>query len=163
MGLFDTFEDAGNSEQVKCFFNEMKIFKMGDKLPSLQNYSSYAIKRRFPVKGLYFIIVLNYGFLGFSETSRNLPVFDKWGNLYSEKSKGLFGEDYILKREDASPTKVDADEKKDIADSVGEIMDFILRKFDSIESRLKTLEEAVLLNEKGEQLCPDTIKKLRGK
>ena len=108
MGLWDTLEFGINSTgDVKCFGCCMKVYRIGDEVPSLHNYSDYGIVLR---EGEGSVALIRKGKLIGNTALRTtngrfidsdgtvLPLFDKWGDLWTGQNRGLWGEGYFFAR-----------------------------------------------------------------
>lgn len=91
MGLFDTFIDGDRQGQVKCFNNDLMCFQPGNTIPESFYGKTYCIILR---EGGYACIENNI-FIGIKETPLG-TIYDKWGVEFSEESKGLLNEPYLL-------------------------------------------------------------------
>jgi len=84
MGMYDVFVDETLNEdreiQVKCFDNTLHKYRIGDKVGSLQDYSTYYILDLYSGE---FIFIKNNIFIGIIPMlieGDNTPVFNKFGN-----------------------------------------------------------------------------------
>lgn len=94
MGSYDTliWKDSESDEQyaqVKCWESTFQLYKIGDKVPQLNNHNNYAIMLREGGAA----IILNrtlQRFINQEETENlqatdNFPIFDKWGNFWTKE------------------------------------------------------------------------------
>ncbi len=90
MGTWDTlvWNDEGENEgHVKCWDCEMRVYKVGDAVPTLHDKRNYAIMLR--EGGAALIVNRMFGKVISRERaeelafSYDLPIFDKWGRVWS--------------------------------------------------------------------------------
>ncbi len=78
MGVYDTLIDGERQAQVKCFWNEMNIIKVGDEVPLNGTYIIVLPER----EDARFALVKGGIFVGLSDCP---PYFiDKWGGQLTD-------------------------------------------------------------------------------
>jgi len=93
------YEMLPNGQQVKCWWCEMRGLNFGDTVPEIDNQTSYSIALR---EGGFANVSDNI-FVSVTEKPDYAIVFDKWGNLFKESTKGLiselFEDEYLFQNE----------------------------------------------------------------
>jgi hypothetical protein len=91
MGMFDTIIVGDKDMQVKCFYCDLDVYKIGDKVPDINGDSTYFIVGREQLIAQ----VVNGELVSLSEYDSNIqfstiPVYDKFGNEFFFEDKEYF-------------------------------------------------------------------------
>lgn len=94
MGVYDSLPGG---QQVKCWWCDMRLVKIGDAVPELDCERSYSIALR---EGGY-ANVLDCTLVSIADTQECDfdPVFDKYGDPFDPTWEGSLGESYLFEEE----------------------------------------------------------------
>jgi len=94
MSCYDTIDlaDGNINDQVKCWGCEMKVYHEGDTVPDTFLMRSYAIALR----SSGYVIIDNCVIKKWQEDKPvGMPIYDKWGEPFDDKTVGLLSERYV--------------------------------------------------------------------